>query len=371
MSGAIHPRVVQICDEPPTPSFFIRFREPIEALGFDYASARAETILQAHVLRSGRTGFERSPLLSRADVVFFQRAYSDSALDLFRSLREVGKPLIYETDDFLPDLPVWSGLSLSVRQKAGVVEMIRDADLVICSTPTLRNALSEYSANVRVIENYALPIRWTDIADRLAGPPHLAIVNTDYFKLIEQKSDLFSAIERAIDQLGYHVTFIGTIEPEMQRLQVSYPKQVRLDTTFVAWHRHFLQRMAGFGVNVGVVPLQRDAAHRFKSDIKVLDFASLGAPSIVNNSDVYAKVVSGENGFICSGSEEGWYQGLAYLADKEVRLRCGQRAHEAAQARVPTDYAAELGAAILSVCRPNRGAIHGSAAVEGTACAAA
>jgi hypothetical protein len=364
MNRAIHPRVVQICDEPPIPSFFIRFREPIEALGFDYASARAEMILQAHVLRSGQTGFERSPLLSQADVVLFQRAYSDSALDLFRSLRAVGKPLIYETDDFMPDLPVWSGLSLSARQRAGVVEMTRDADLVTCSTQALCDALSEFSSNVRVIANYALPIPWKDVIDRLAGPPHLAIVNTDYFKLIRQKTGLFNAIEAAISRLGYNITFIGTIEPEMHRLQATYPSQVRLETTFVAWHRHFLQRLSGFGVNVGVVPLEYDPAHRFKSDIKVLDFASLGAPCLVNNTAVYSKIVSGENGFVCDGSEEGWYRGLAFLADREARLRCGHRAHADAQARVLTDYASEFQAAILSVYRPPHGVNDGSATIE-------
>ncbi len=249
--------------------------------------------------------------------------------------------------------------------------MVRDADLVTCSTRTLRDALSEFSSNVRVIANYALPIPWKDVIDRLAGPPHLAIVNTDYFKLIKQKTGLFNAIEAAISRLGYNVTFIGTIEPEMHRLQATYPSQVRLETTFVAWHRRFLQRLAGFGVNVGVVPLEHDPVHRFKSDIKFLDFASLGMPSIFNNTEVYSKVVSGENGFICDGSEEGWYQGLAFLADKETRLRCGQRAHSDAQARVLTDYASELQAAILSVCRPHLGMNDGPATTEGAARAAA
>jgi len=365
------PRLLQVSDEPPTPSFFIRFREPVEALGLDYAFARAETIFQSHVLRCGRTGLERSPLLSRADVVLFQRAYSNSALDLFRAVKATGKPLIYETDDLMYDLPSWSGTSLNLREKSGIIEMIRDADLVTCSTRALHDALREFNANVRIIENYALPLPWAEANARLAGRPHLAIVNTDYFKLIEQKNELFNAIESAISRLGYTVTFIGTIDPAMRRLQAGHPDQVRLEETLVAWHRHFLRRVAGFGVNVGIVPLEHDPTHRFKSDIKFLDFASLGAPCVVNNAEIYANVISGENGFICDESEAGWYQGLAFLADPEVRLRCGKRAHEAAQRRVLSDYASELQDAIRSVYRPHQGAGQGPVVPRRTTGAAA
>jgi hypothetical protein len=115
-SVSARPRLVLISDGGPTPSFFLRFREPVEALGLPYTFVRAGTLLHRYVRRSGRTDLESMPMLAQADVVVFQRCATADALDIFRALRRSGKRLVYETDDFLQDLPPWSNCVVSERE---------------------------------------------------------------------------------------------------------------------------------------------------------------------------------------------------------------------------------------------------------------
>jgi hypothetical protein len=268
-----------------------------------------------------------------------------------RALKAVGKPVIYETDDLLFDLPPWSGFVLSAAQKGAVHDMVAAADLVTCSTDALAARHGELNPRVRVIENYAEPSDFEAAVSRLKEPLHLAIVNTDYFKLVERKADLFAALDEAISRLGYRVTFLGSVDPAMQRLARAHPDRVTLEARFIPHHRRFLERLAALGVNVAIVPLEIHAHHQYKSDIKFLDFGSIAVPAVFNNPQVYGRVVHQENGFLCDGTKVGWYAGLAFLADGANRLRCGQAAYRTAQRRTVKDYAAEFEDALNSVLR--------------------
>ena len=250
-----------------------------------------------------------------------------------------GVPIIYETDDNLLDLPKRSSMHMSEELVDNVKAVLAMADLVTCSTPALADAMARYNPNVQVIENYGLDKTPVPIVER----PHLAVVNTDYFKLSESKHGFFRALARAIEDLNYRITFFGSVDAEMTALRDLFPKAVEIVDGFVDERSLFLDRLAARGINVAAAPLDDTDQHLVKSDIKFLDFASLGIPGIFNNRRVYPDVRHQIDGYMTDDTQKGWFEALRYFADPENRRDCGKAARSVVStARSLSHYADRL-----------------------------
>jgi hypothetical protein len=328
-------RVTQINDEGPIPCFFIRFADPVACLTTNW-----NYVPSAHPL------VER--IVPHADVLVAQRAFSKQSQWIVEDAKDRGVPVIYELDDFFLELPPQSCTRITEERKDAIRRMLACADLVTCSTRPLAQALGSYNSNIRVLDNYALPVTLARLDTSPRDVPHVGIVNTDYFKLIDQKLELFAALREAIETLGYQVTFPGTIDPLMRELQSQYPSHVKLVPTFLP-RRHLIELMIEYGINVAVVPLDDNQYHRFKSDIKFFDWGSAAIPGIYNNSRIYQRVIHQKNGFLCDGTYDGWLEGLRYFADSKARHECGMAAHAEGQKRTLETYSREMADAFLSV----------------------
>jgi hypothetical protein len=220
--------------------------------------------------------------------------------------------------------------------------MVGLADVVTCSTAALQAKLKEFNPNVRVIENYAVPFSLQEIQASRDKTPHAVIVNTDYFKLADRKQELFDALREAILTLGYRVTFLGSVDDMMAKLSSEFPSQAVIDASFTPWRKRFLGGLMQRGINVAIVPLEDNVHHSFKSDIKFMDFASIGIPGIFNNRRIYPRVSHQRNGFICEGTFDGWLEGLTYFATQHARQECGDAAHASARERTIDEFAREF-----------------------------
>ena len=334
-------RITQISDEGPTPSFFIRFRDPIASLTRNW-----------NYFQSDEPG---DSLLDGSTILVAQRTLSIRTLSLLQYAKAKDIPIIYETDDLITDLPPQTVVKVPPDKKEAIHSALAMADLVTCSTPTLADKLAEYNKNVLLLANYAIPFPAASIRSVQQTTPHLAIVNTDYFKLISSKNDLIRALDSALKTLKYRITFFGTIDPFMEQLKGMYADNVDIVRSFIPWRRRFLEQLLlTHGINVAIVPLERNTHHRYKSDIKFLDFASIGVPGIFNNPAIYRRVVHEENGFLCDGTYRGWLDGLAYFADRGARTRCGEAAYVKAQERMLEHYASQMGSAIVGLVDRSR-----------------
>jgi hypothetical protein len=326
-------RVTQLSDEEAIPSFFIRFRDPIQLITDNWNCVRADDP-------------DADRIVLAADVLIVQRSWTVRSKRLVARFKATGRPVIYETDDFMLELPPQSLRQISEEQKAAVRFMVGAADLITCSTAALAECLSPINPHVQVLENYAIPLDLTAVRDARGQLPHLCIVNTDYFKLTRAKADLFDALRYAIETLDYQCSCFGSVDPLMTDLAAQFPTKVRLNADFVPWRKTFLTRLMSHAVNVAIVPLEDADYHRFKSDVKFSDFASIGVPGIYNNTTVYHRVLHRQNGFVCDGTFRGWIDGLEYFADDVNRNECGDTAYRDAAARSIDTYASELAAVI-------------------------
>lgn len=306
--------VVVVSDSGPIPSYYVRLSDPLELAnanwsGFPFYSSDAETAIET------------------ADLLVVQRWLHTPTRRLVENAKLRGIPIIYETDDNLLDLPKDSSMRMSKELIDNIEAVLEMADLVTCSTTHLADLMASYNPRVTVIENYGLDLPERDIR----GRPHLAVVNTDYFKIRKNKAAFFSAIAIAIETLDYKVSFFGTISQDMMDLRDRFPECVEIFEGFQDNRARFLESLMAHGINVAIVPLDDDEQHLLKSDIKFLDFASFGAPAIYNNTRVYENVRHKVDGFMTNDSEEGWLEGLQYFANEKNRNKCGRAARQVVQ----------------------------------------
>lgn len=303
-------RVVLVSDSQRIPSFFVRFFDPAALMAGDFHSF-------AHYSEEGEA------VARTADVLIVHRWIGTPTRRIVEEAKARGIPIVYETDDNLLDLPKNSGMRLSEELKDNIRAALGMADIVITSTRALADQLATYNPRVEVIENYGLDKPSADVG----GRPHLAVVNTDYFKL-SKPGDFFRAIARAVEELNYKVTFFGSVNAEMSDLHARFPHAVTIVDTFLDDRSAFLDRLMEYGINVAAVPLDDNQQHLIKSDIKFLDFASIGVPAIYNNPRVYAAVRHEVDGYVVSDTLQGWFEGLRYFAAEHNRRRCGEAARD-------------------------------------------
>lgn len=332
-------RIVLVSDSGTIPSLYVRFLDPIGLVTDNYAVAALY-------------GDTAEKIALDADILVVQRWISTPARRIVQDAKMRGIPIVYETDDNLLDLPTHSTMQMSKLMRDNIESVLAMADLVICSTAPLARAMSKYNPRISIIENYGLDKPVVDVG----GRPHLAIVNTDYFKLSGSKNGFFAAIADAVADLDYEVTFFGSVDAEMIALAERFPAAVRIAEGFVEGRSAFIDSLALRGVNVAAVPLDDTAHHLVKSDIKFLDFASLGIPGIFNNPRVYGRVRHGIDGYLTTDTQAEWFKAFGFFADPAHRRACGRAAREvvAATRNLP-HFAAQLAENFASLLERTKG----------------
>jgi hypothetical protein len=130
-------RVTQISDDGPIPSFFIHFRDPVNTLTRNWNHVRSDDF------------YYTERIIAEANALIVQRAFTVESLNHMQNAQRAGKPIVYETDDLMLDLPPESGFKLSTQNASAIQQMPAAADLVTCSTVPLLTYFADSSIRKR------------------------------------------------------------------------------------------------------------------------------------------------------------------------------------------------------------------------------
>lgn len=253
------------------------------------------------------------PKFINADLYVITRIYpnnyTQSSID---ELFDSGKPVIYDTDDLLIDLPPDNLHAQEYSQYRPYIEqLLRRAHAVTVSTFELARRLSPYNNNIHIIPNYID----FDLFYRLPKPARRQVriglsgtaARESDFKLVD------IALRRICDEYRHRVRifFIGAIPYDWQ----NHPQSEFIP--FISDYRAYAARMKALDLDIGLAPLQDNEFNSCKSPVKWMEYSALGMATICSYTTAYKHVIAqGKTGLMVENQPEKWYTAIKLLIDQ-------------------------------------------------------
>jgi glycosyltransferase involved in cell wall biosynthesis len=275
--------------------------------------------------------------VSLGDCVLIQRDFP-YAMELYERLvsraHAEGKPVIYEIDDLLIDMPEDHPDRRVDYYTPAVFAMTRaiiEADLVTVSTPTLAAYLRPFNPNIQVLPNCLDPQLWKPRPVQVSQgsqtgsqwPVVIGYMGSDTHQ--PDLEPLVPVFERLLEQYGDRilVRFWGGKPP----LTMQGHPQVEWIQMEIREYAEFAAYFSRQECDICIAPLKDSTFNICKSSIKFLEYSILGIPGVYSRIPPYESVIQpGDNGFIAGTSEE-WEQYLRRLIDEPaLRAAVGKQA---------------------------------------------
>ncbi|KVH47209.1 glycosyltransferase family protein [Burkholderia diffusa] len=283
--------------------------------------------------------------LRRFDAVLFNKHTSVRAVDIMKMANDLGLKTIYDMDDWIIDLPMYSVTDLSDDLLANIMWMVRHASVATVSNRVLQERLKRIRSTVVVIPNgfdHHL-FEQHDASWHEARPPRILFSNTDGIKLVHFKKGFLRVVSEFMERHPEaELDFWGDRFPEMSRIP-------RLRANGFLDNVAYKQAIRDAGYLFAIVPLggREDPDALFfnscKSCIKYIDYGSLGIPGIYSRTPVYEDAITHRRtALLVDNNVDEWQNALEEMyRDAALRSTLRQNAHEDTRARFGLDRPAQ------------------------------
>jgi len=290
----------------------------------DYACARLRLVAPLTALSDEielcwwNDGNNPADSLEHADLIVIQRGFPRQETEqILDALFALGKPVLYDLDDLLIDLPDtnphWAEYQAC---RPFIVSCLERATAVSVSTGELAKALKAYNRNIHLLPNLIDDGLFRG-RDRKPGGP----VVIGYSGTPTHTTDLefiSSALERIAVKYGDQVAFrfLGCATDRLAALPGFSSLPFDLD------YRSYARKLGEAGIDIAVVPLADTPFNRCKSNIKWLEFSACGIPGVYSNLPPYSgSIRDGETGILAGEKSDAWFDAIDRLISDETLRR--------------------------------------------------
>lgn len=259
------------------------------------------------------------------DLIWLARPAAWNMLLIMREAKLLGKPVLVDLDDWLPDVPAESPDAAFFRSRPGretIRLALRTADGVTTSTPILAERCASVGARSHVLPNVIT-------RSQFERHPHCDLPVTIAFCGSASHTYDVALVRPALQHLLQHcpkdvrIITVGCPIPELQGLvnYSHYPSVAATD------YPRFLSTLR---IDIGLAPLHDTPFNRAKSDIKHLEYAATGAATIASDVAPYRAGVGQERGVLVSpNTPEAWFAAILRLVDEpHLRQQLATNAHK-------------------------------------------
>ena len=243
--------------------------------------------------------------------------------------RAQGKPVIYELDDLLLELPrEHEDYEHYLPTNSALLQAIVEADVALGASEPICDYLRQYNPQTVLWENYLDDHLWQFDAPIRAsiGDP----VRIGYMGGHSHQTDieLISAIlEKILIRFQDRVKLVFWGAAPTSRLS-ELPNVEWLPVAFVSYEE-FVRYFSKQQCDIFIAPLTDSRFNRCKSHIKYLEYSALGAPGIFSKITPYERVIQhGINGFLASNVEDWEVNLLSLINEPDLQFQMAVNAQE-------------------------------------------
>lgn len=270
---------------------------------------------------NGRSRIDADPI-SWADIIVFQRYFPlEETCPILDMMFSSGKPVCYDIDDFLLDVPSTHPLFHNFQRTAPFIrKILPNVDLVTVTTEVLRERLTPFNPNTVVIPNFIdesaiMPLAPTGNTQKtviayMGSPTH-----GEDLELIE---DVLFQIR---NRFGSAVEFIfwGCAGTNLAKLGRVIP----FDDSYTS----FLKSLGQVHFDIGLAPLANSVFNRCKSNIKWLEYSAYARAGVYSDLEPYRNSVEhGKTGMLARNDPQEWLDALEYLITHPTERKAMGRA---------------------------------------------
>jgi len=254
--------------------------------------------------------------------------------------KQAGGVIIYDIDDDLTDVAgIVARSSLNIEEaniiKDKVEKIASSADLITVSTPYLREVMSSYSNNIKVVPNYLDEKLWWVSTKRSDAPDSFkkvndGIIRIGYIGTPTHNADLKIVVDaiKKIEKIygnKVQVEVVGgyqNTKPEFGK-RVGLPKNNQY-INFVSW----IDKRVNW--DIGIIPLADDNFNKSKSYLKFLEYSALDLAIVCSKGITYADVSRhSSNCLVAENTTESWFNNIEKLIiDADLRVQLAKQARE-------------------------------------------
>ena len=280
-------------------------------------------------------------ILDQADVIVIQRYYPrKGTIPFIKKMLSSGKPVIYEIDELLTDLPEGHNLKLWAGETEEILPwLLPRVSAITVSTPLLAEAFSSMTPSIHVVTNLVDTKLFRPASPKLPGPVVIGFcaAATHAHDLTHIENALFRVAERYGNNVAFsfmgHATSRSSLLPGFRF--VDFQKD----------YESYGNALSSSGIDIAIVPLQDNRFNRCKSNIKWLEYSACGIAGIYADLPPYnTSVEHGVSGVLVADDPEKWFQAICLLIDhKELRNTIANEANR----RVLSQHSLTGGAHVL------------------------
>lgn len=286
-------------------------------------------------LIQGNQGDDIHPeLVSQADAVLIQREFPDYAKhynEIIKLARSEAKPVIYEIDDLLLELPDEhpdQAIDYYTPALFQILRALLEADLVSTTTPELERYFQDFNQNTVVLPNYLDDKAWKP------RPPKSSLadakVTIGYMGSSTHTPDIESIAPALVDLLGRYPDRLcfhtwGVEPPSTLR---EHP-QVTWTPLLIKNYEEFAAYFSEQDCDIFIAPLVDSFFNQCKSAVKYYEYSILGVPGVYTRIAPYERVIThGENGLLASTLGDWQSQIISLIENQKYREEVGAKAQK-------------------------------------------
>lgn len=334
-------KILVLCDHPPSTMTKIRIGIPMT----DFADSACRE------LRIKDFGSAKIRDLLWGSVIVVQRGMTKKSSRLIQDAKALGKPIVYEIDDLLTELPDFLSHHKNCIANRHLIERnIRNATMVTVSNSRLKSALSHLNKNIQICPNYANPTFLSMPPNEMhtgSGPVNLFIGSSDRVRVDFLTPALKIIQEKYKDRVQIHC--IGPLSEAVS------DSGVNCTSTHLLGHAEFIQFLKKHANAVGVIPLDDSKFSSCKSAVKYFDYSQAGLAVACSKVSPYVDVIEHDRtGLLTPNTTEGWVDTMSRLIDSsDLRASLAMEAQKEIAAKHSLAHTSEAWRQVFEMLAPN------------------